>query len=248
MSDFRKAQKRFVSESEDADSPPPRFTPEFFSDLSHELRAPATSLQGYISYLLDGVAGDVTPVQREFLERAGVNASRLLTLIGEVVDLFRAEAGGAVSRRESFSLADEVRAAVGSLGVHPDEGAIELMMDAGAVIWADRQIVRRTLTGIFQRSLAKIPGGTRLRVHMAARPSAEALLTISPTESVATANDNRSRGSFETTLSREVSDVELSVMQVLVKVTGGRLWVETAIGGHPAICLALPVANREATS
>ena len=62
-----------------------RLKSEFVSHVSHELRTPLTSVKGYVDYLLEGIAGKISPLQRDFLTRLQGNADRLLRLITDLL-------------------------------------------------------------------------------------------------------------------------------------------------------------------
>ncbi|MFY8053356.1 MAG: HAMP domain-containing sensor histidine kinase, partial [Armatimonadaceae bacterium] len=76
-----------------------RMKTEFVSTVSHELRTPLTAIKGYLDLMLDGQAGHITPTQREFLALAGESTDRLTTLINDILDISRIEAGGTRLRR-----------------------------------------------------------------------------------------------------------------------------------------------------
>ncbi|RME49509.1 MAG: PAS domain-containing protein, partial [Caldilineae bacterium] len=66
---------------------------DFVSMVSHELRTPMTSIKGYISLLLQGVAGPLHPKQEIFLDIVQRNVDRMTTLINDLLDVSRIEAG-----------------------------------------------------------------------------------------------------------------------------------------------------------
>ena len=59
---------------------------EFVATVSHELRTPMTSITGFIELLLDGEAGALTEVQKEFIEAIRRNSDRLTALANELLD------------------------------------------------------------------------------------------------------------------------------------------------------------------
>jgi two-component system, OmpR family, phosphate regulon sensor histidine kinase PhoR len=65
---------------------------EFLGNVSHELRTPIFSIQGFLETLLDGALDDPS-VNREFLERAHRQATRLNTLLNDLIDISRIESG-----------------------------------------------------------------------------------------------------------------------------------------------------------
>ncbi|MBT5989124.1 PAS domain-containing protein, partial [bacterium] len=70
-----------------------RMKSEFISTVSHELRTPLSVIQGVISNLIDGIVGEFTPKQKEYLEIADQDSQRLAHLIDDLLDLSKLEAG-----------------------------------------------------------------------------------------------------------------------------------------------------------
>lgn len=69
-----------------------RVRSEFLGNVSHELRTPIFAVQGFIETLLDGAVDDPN-VNRDFLERASLQASRLNNLLSDLIDISRIESG-----------------------------------------------------------------------------------------------------------------------------------------------------------
>ncbi len=66
---------------------------EFISMASHQLRTPLTTVKGYISMLLDGDVGEITPQQRKVLEEAFNSSQRMVYLIGDFLNVSRLQTG-----------------------------------------------------------------------------------------------------------------------------------------------------------
>lgn len=66
---------------------------EFLSIASHQLRTPLTSVKGYISLVLDGDAGEVSPQQRHLLEEAFSSSQRMVHLIEDFLNMSRLQTG-----------------------------------------------------------------------------------------------------------------------------------------------------------
>ncbi len=78
---------------------------EFISMASHQLRTPLTSIKGYISMLLDGDAGKVTPEQHRFLEEAFISSQRMVYLVGDFLNVSRIQTGKFVLEQRPTNLA-----------------------------------------------------------------------------------------------------------------------------------------------
>ena len=85
-----------------------RLKSEFLASMSHELRTPINALIGYTALLLDEVLGDVNDRQRTALQRARGSAEHLLTLVNDILDLAKIEAGKIELRLELVALAELV--------------------------------------------------------------------------------------------------------------------------------------------
>jgi signal transduction histidine kinase len=66
---------------------------EFLSVISHELRTPINGIMGFISILEDGLAGPMSPTQQDYLRKATDNSERLLSLVANLLDMSRLQAG-----------------------------------------------------------------------------------------------------------------------------------------------------------
>lgn len=70
-----------------------RLKSEFMSTMSHELRTPLNAMLGFSGILLEGMGGEMDEEARHMVERIELNSKRLLTLINDVLDIAKIEAG-----------------------------------------------------------------------------------------------------------------------------------------------------------
>src|SRR5258706_4222323 len=66
---------------------------QFLANMSHEFRTPLNAILGYTSMLLQGVSGEMSPGQKRSLQRVDSNAHHLLSIINDILDISRIEAG-----------------------------------------------------------------------------------------------------------------------------------------------------------
>ena len=88
---------------------------EFISMASHQLRTPLTSIKGYISMMLEGDLGDISPQQRKALEEAYNSSQRMVYLIGDFLNLSRLQTGRFELERADVSLPDIIAEEIAQL-------------------------------------------------------------------------------------------------------------------------------------
>src|SRR5262249_42297217 len=66
---------------------------QFLANMSHEFRTPLNAILGYTAMLLQGVSGRLSPGQERNLQRVDSNANHLLSIINDILDISRIEAG-----------------------------------------------------------------------------------------------------------------------------------------------------------
>lgn len=88
---------------------------EFVSMASHQLRTPLTSVKGYISMVLEGDAGKISPMQKQLLTEAFTSSERMVHLIGDFLNVSRLQTGKFMVDRHQLDLAKLVSQEVDSL-------------------------------------------------------------------------------------------------------------------------------------
>lgn len=88
---------------------------EFISMASHQLRTPLTSIKGYISMLMEGDVGAVSPEQKHVLNEAFVSSERMVRLIGDFLNVSRLQTGKFVIEKRPIDVAKLVQREVDGL-------------------------------------------------------------------------------------------------------------------------------------
>lgn len=78
---------------------------EFISMASHQLRTPLTSIKGYISMIMEGDVGKVSPEQKHLLREAFIGSERMVRLIGDFLNVSRLQTGKFVIEKRPVDLA-----------------------------------------------------------------------------------------------------------------------------------------------
>jgi PAS domain S-box-containing protein len=92
-----------------------RVKSSFLASMSHELRTPLNSIIGFTGILLQGLAGPLNPEQGKQLGMVQSSSRHLLSLINDVLDLSKIEAGRLTVERKPFPVSDAVDSVIGTL-------------------------------------------------------------------------------------------------------------------------------------
>ena len=101
----------------------------FIASMSHELRTPLNSIIGFSSIILQGMDGELNAQQSDHLSRVKRSARHLLTLITDVIDISKIEAGKVEVYAEKLMLHEVVEEAISGLRVEIENKGLELEVD-----------------------------------------------------------------------------------------------------------------------
>jgi signal transduction histidine kinase len=219
----------------------------FFTNISHEFRTPLTLMLGPLEDLLGGRAGPLTEAQRGEVELAWRNSLRLLRLVNMLLDFSRIQAGRTEASYEPTDLAAVTAELASTFRSAADRAGLRLIIDAKALpepVFVDRDMWEKivlnllsnafkyTLEGEIEIKLRGTAGGTELSVRDTGTGiPAEELPYIF--ERFHTVKSTRGR-------TREGSGIGLALVRELVRMHGGELSVESALGTGTTFRVQLP--------
>jgi signal transduction histidine kinase len=161
-----------------------RLKSEFVSDVSYELRTPLTAIKGYINYLIEGIAGDLKPLQRDFLTRGQGSIDRLVRLINDLLDLARIEAGQTLLHPVPFSIPKVTAEVLDTLRPLALEKKVELRMgapEADGLVQANRDRLYQVFLNLVHNAVKFIPPGGVVRVRIESQPGGRVLTVVQDT-------------------------------------------------------------------
>ncbi|HUF65740.1 MAG TPA: PAS domain S-box protein, partial [Gemmatimonadaceae bacterium] len=123
---FEKALGQKNAELEDAS----RMKSEFLANMSHELRTPLNAIMGFSELLADGLVGDMTEKQRGFIGDIFSSGKHLLSLINDILDLSKVEAGKMMLDLESVQMSSLFANSLSIVRERAAARQINLSMDA----------------------------------------------------------------------------------------------------------------------
>jgi len=150
---------------------------EFVAMVSHELRAPLSAISQQISVILEGLAGEVSPKQKELLGRSKERVAGLLELIRNLLDISKIEAGIQFQQKEPLQLLPLVERTLDLFKPQAEARNQKLSLKAGSplpLIHADPQAMEEILTNLVHNAVKYTPEGGSIQVSLS--PEAEYLL------------------------------------------------------------------------
>jgi len=116
--------------------------------MSHELRTPLNSIIGFSSLILQGMVGEINEEQRNQLTYVNSSANHLLSLINDILDISKIEAGKIELELEEFRLDDVLREVIETVSPTASLKGIEVIKDVpeGITLFSDRRRLKQVLT------------------------------------------------------------------------------------------------------
>ncbi len=224
---------------------------QFLSHVSHELRSPLTAIYQFVTILLDGLAGDLSPEQREYLEIGLRNANRLRTMIDELLEATRTETGKLIVEPRPISAAEPIAETLDTFRASAEVKAITLSADLPEnlpPVYADPERIRQILSNLVDNAIKFTPehGTVMIRAGVYEDPGflcvsvADTGCGISP-EGVEMIFEQFYQEANSQEGHRKGLGLGLYISKELVSHHGGRIWVESQLGVGSTFSFLLPV-------
>jgi signal transduction histidine kinase len=148
-----------------------RLKSNFLATVSHELRTPLTSIIGYSEMLVEGLAGQLTAEQRDFVQTIRDKGDQLLALIKGLLDLSKLESGTMSLRKNNVDVAALVKDVVSTMAPTARKKEVELAFEVEKglpQIWADAERLRQVLLNLTENAIKFTPvsGSVRLTAKL----------------------------------------------------------------------------------
>ncbi|HYO74089.1 MAG TPA: ATP-binding protein [Archangium sp.] len=210
-------------------------TPQFFSDVSHELRTHLALIVGPAETLLSH-GHNLTGVQRKDLDVMRRNAIHLLRHVDDLVDLARVDVGSMTLAYTEVELASRVREVARHFEPLALQRHISLRVEAPGPVFVqvDVEKLERVVIHLLSNAFKSTPDGGRIHLSVSGAPGERALLEV---------EDSGQEGS------RGVAGMELGLALVrdFVALHGGLVRVTEAPGGGERFQVELPLRAPEGT-
>ncbi len=227
---------------------------EFLSRMSHELRTPLNAILGFAQVLELDPSQPLSPVQAERVGQIGRAGWHLLTLINEILDLSRIEAGALKLTMSSVPVAAVIDECMTLIQTDAARRRLQVTQmqqpTAPTAVWADTTRLKQVLLNLLSNAVKYNREGGRIVVSHEADPAGNAVIAVRDTGAGLTPAQierlfepfNR-LGQEDTAI--EGTGIGLTIARRLVEQMGGQLDVRSAPAEGSEFRVTLPAATAE---
>jgi signal transduction histidine kinase len=221
---------------------------EFLANMSHELRTPLNAIIGFSEVLIERMFGELNDKQDDYLKDIHSSGKHLLSLINDILDLSKIEAGRMELDVESFDVPAALANAMTLVRERAQRHGIALGLEVApevAEIRADERKFKQILLNLLTNAVKFTPDGGRVDVHARLADGvlevavADTGIGIAPEDQAAVFEEFRQVGRHYTN-KQEGTGLGLALTKRFVELHGGTLTLESAPGHGSTFTFTLP--------
>ena len=223
---------------------------EFLANMSHELRTPLNAIIGFSQVLRDEMVGSVNEKQAEYLDDIISSGNHLLSLINDVLDLSKVEAGQVELQMHPFSLREALERGVVMVRERATEEGVRVAFAADPEIDqvdGDERRIKQVIFNLLSNAVKFTPAGGEVDVS-ATPANGEVRVSVADTgPGIAPEDWERIFEEFQQSETgdgqREGTGLGLALAKRFVELHGGRIWLESELGRGSTFTFALPARS-----
>jgi signal transduction histidine kinase len=225
-----------------------RHKSEFLANMSHELRTPLNAIIGFSEVLVDRMFGELNEKQDEYLKDIYASGQHLLSLINDILDLAKIEAGRMELEAADFDLPGAIDNALILVRERASRRGIALghsVDERLGSIRGDERKVKQVLLNLLSNALKFTPEGGRIDVSAVAHDGVVEVsvkdtgVGIAPEDQEAVFEEFRQVGTADKKV--EGTGLGLALSRKFIELHGGKIWVKSAVGAGSTFSFTLPL-------
>lgn len=228
------------------------FKNRFLSHVSHELRTPLTCIHQYVTILLDGLAGEVTPEQRDHLNTVLRSVNQLGAMVRDLLEAARAEFGKISLELRCVPIGELIRMAVDMMRATATQKGVKLETQADAnipLVHGDPDRIFEVLINLIDNAIKFTPAEGSVTVQAGLLPTDPEFVCISVVDTGKGVAPEARALIFER-LYQDPNSVDncrkglglgLFIAKELVTLHGGRIWVASDGSSGSTFSFTVPV-------
>ncbi|MDX2078197.1 MAG: ATP-binding protein [bacterium] len=223
---------------------------KFLANMSHELRTPLNAILNFTAFVADGVMGDVNEEQEDALRQSISSGKHLLSLINDILDVTKIEAGLMDLFIQAVDLNEILAGVVGiGKGLAKDK-PIDLIVDIQEklpVTYGDKRRMRQVFLNMVSNAFKFTPKGS-ITIHAHAT---DTHLHVHVTDTGIGISPEHQKLVFESfkqaqndTLDTVGTGLGMPISKYFVESHRGRMWFETEVGKGTTFFVELPILTE----
>ena len=231
-----------------------RHKSDFLATMSHELRTPLNAIIGFSEVLHEQMFGELNERQLAYVDDVLEAGKHLLSLINDVLDLAKIEAGSMELELSEVAIPEVLRSAVSMHSERASRGGFELSLTTEPeeiTISADGRRVRQIVFNLVSNAVKFTPAEGRVDVSARLDDGQVEIAVADTGPGIAPEELETIFEEFKQATDgkrAEGTGLGLPLSRKLVELHGGRLWVESAAGNGSTFRFTLPVGPTEPAS
>ena len=227
-----------------------RHKSEFLANVSHELRTPLNAIIGFSEVLGERMFGELNEKQAEYTEDILSSGRHLLSLINDILDLSKIEAGRMELEVTTFDLPMAIENALLLIRERASRHGIKLARvidDRLGDFTGDERKMKQILVNLLSNAVKFTPEGGQIKVEATLGDSVVIIsvtdtgIGIAPEDHEAIFEEFRQVGT-NYAQKREGTGLGLSLTRKFVEMHGGKIWVESELGKGSMFIFTLPIS------
>lgn len=233
-----------------------QFKSRFLSNMSHELRTPLNAVIGFAELMAEGVAGELTPTQSEFLGNVVSGGRHLLSLVNDILDLSRV-AAGRLSLQRDWHPVGEILEGANALAqplLRERQQQLEIVVAPSMpLLWIDPLRIRQVVFNLVSNAIKFSPPGSRVQLAAAIEGAQVRISCTDHGIGIAAADLPRLFHEFERIESRASQGIKgtglgLALSRHLVELHGGEIVVSSEPGVGSTFSFTIPLDAATTTA
>ena len=225
---------------------------EFLANMSHELRTPLNAIIGFSEVLAERMFGELNEKQEEYSKDIHASGQHLLSVINDILDLSKIEAGRMELELSDFHLPTALDSALTLVRERAGRRsiALQLSVDEGlGQIQADERKVRQVVLNLLSNAIKFTPEGGRIEVRATAQDGlvevsvSDTGVGIAPEDQEAVFEEFRQVGTADKKV--EGTGLGLTLCRKFVELHGGKIWVKSELGKGSTFTCTIPIRRGE---